>query len=375
MAEKMRIAQEFRDNNHDFRKTKTFVRNVIGNQGNRVSSLRPSTLVHWANKLTAGIAPGDDQRRLNYGDNHHLAIPFGSAREEEILTAFLDNGWSLSRLAAHFGESKSTLWRVIRVRHGYKSFKPKQTHRLKPADLPMRARCCAEIRDFLAAQYDAAQRDGKTFNFWMSDESTFHVSGKINRQLHQVWAHENPHFTVEFDKNSPKVNVWAAVSRKDIYGPIFIDDNITEELYLQYLADFMDELDTRGELNDDSSVCIFQQDGAPAHYGNFTRWFLSHVFGDRWIGRGAPVVEWPPRSPDLTVCDFWLWGHVKNRVYGQPIADMADLKQKIKDAFRSISHAMLNNVFDGFDTRLDQCELLAGGKVEVCRKKHCFVCR
>ena len=24
---------------------------------------------------------------------------------------------------------------------------------------------------------------------------------------------------------------------------------------------------------------------------------------------------WPPRSPDLTVCDFFLWGFVKDNVY------------------------------------------------------------
>lgn len=30
-----------------------------------------------------------------------------------------------------------------------------------------------------------------------------------------------------------------------------------------------------------------------------------------WIGRGGPVL-WPPRSPDLTHLDFFLWGYLKN---------------------------------------------------------------
>ncbi|GBL73687.1 hypothetical protein AVEN_230681-1 [Araneus ventricosus] len=34
----------------------------------------------------------------------------------------------------------------------------------------------------------------------------------------------------------------------------------------------------------------------------------------RWIGRGGPVL-WPPRSPDLTSLDFFLWGHLKELVY------------------------------------------------------------
>ncbi|GBN05744.1 hypothetical protein AVEN_46340-1 [Araneus ventricosus] len=39
----------------------------------------------------------------------------------------------------------------------------------------------------------------------------------------------------------------------------------------------------------------------------------------RWIGRAGlddvPLLPWPPRSPDLTLCDFFLWGYVKDKVY------------------------------------------------------------
>ncbi|GBL92675.1 hypothetical protein AVEN_119075-1 [Araneus ventricosus] len=51
---------------------------------------------------------------------------------------------------------------------------------------------------------------------------------------------------------------------------------------------------------------IFQQDGAPPHYGNIVREFLDTTFPQRWIGRGA-VMAWPPRSPDITPLDFYLW--------------------------------------------------------------------
>ena len=33
-----------------------------------------------------------------------------------------------------------------------------------------------------------------------------------------------------------------------------------------------------------------------------------------------------PRSLDLTPCDFFLWGHLKNRVYQTPPQDMAELR-------------------------------------------------
>ena len=40
-----------------------------------------------------------------------------------------------------------------------------------------------------------------------------------------------------FDNNSPKINVWTAVSRKAIYRPIFVPGNNDQEIYLLYLAD------------------------------------------------------------------------------------------------------------------------------------------
>ena len=52
-----------------------------------------------------------------------------------------------------------------------------------------------------------------------------------------MFALENPHCSVMFDKNSPKINVWAAVSRKGIYRPIFVPGNNDQDIYLLYLAD------------------------------------------------------------------------------------------------------------------------------------------
>ncbi|GBN98620.1 hypothetical protein AVEN_272953-1 [Araneus ventricosus] len=61
---------------------------------------------------------------------------------------------------------------------------------------------------------------------------------------------------------------------------------------------------------------ICQQDGAPPHYGNIVREFLDATFPQRWIGRGA-AMAWPPRSPDITPLDFYVWGYVKQHVYSE----------------------------------------------------------
>ncbi|KAJ4436416.1 hypothetical protein ANN_19049 [Periplaneta americana] len=51
----------------------------------------------------------------------------------------------------------------------------------------------------------------------------------------------------------------------------------------------------------------FQHDGAPAHYAFAVRNCINERFPYRWIGRSGSV-QGPPRSPDLTPMDFFLWG-------------------------------------------------------------------
>ena len=44
-----------------------------------------------------------------------------------------------------------------------------------------------------------------------SNEATFHVSGKLNKQNVRIWGSEKFHGTREIERNSPKVNVWCGI--------------------------------------------------------------------------------------------------------------------------------------------------------------------
>ncbi|KAK3881581.1 hypothetical protein Pcinc_013963 [Petrolisthes cinctipes] len=65
-------------------------------------------------------------------------------------------------------------------------------------------------------------------------------------------------------------------------------------------------------------------DGAPVHFARDTRDFINVMYPDKWIGRGGPIA-WPPKSPDLTPLDFYLWGHLKSRVYATQINTRQEL--------------------------------------------------
>nr|CAD7586022.1 unnamed protein product [Timema genevievae] len=58
-----------------------------------------------------------------------------------------------------------------------------------------------------------------------------------------------------------------------------------------------------------------QKVGAPAHYDDAVR----HHLDNRLLSQAMDCMQWvlPARSPNLTLCDVWLWGHMKGIVYSQ----------------------------------------------------------
>ena len=64
------------------------------------------------------------------------------------------------------------------------------------------------------------------------------------------------------------------------------------------------------QMNEDSDDYVFQQDGCPAHFHNDVQDYLNTNFPQLWIGcfgqEDVALLYWPPKSPDLTPCDFFL---------------------------------------------------------------------
>jgi len=94
-----------------------------------------------------------------------------------------------------------------------------------------------------------------------SDESTFHVSGRVNTHNCRIWGSENLRVSLEHVRDSPKVNVFCALRKERVYGPFFfMETTITGIVYLDMLQEFLipqlDEDDQEGRIH-------FQQDGAP----------------------------------------------------------------------------------------------------------------
>ena len=95
-----------------------------------------------------------------------------------------------------------------------------------------------------------------------------------------------------------------------VIGPFsFHETTITADIYLNLLTEYV-----APQLIDSQPNIIFQQDGAPPHWGSRVCQFLNETFSEQWIGRDEPI-SWPPHLPDITPLDFFLWGYVKDTVY------------------------------------------------------------
>ena len=77
-------------------------------------------------------------------------------------------------------------------------------------------------------------------------------------------------------------------------------------------------------------------------------------------------MEWPPRSPDLTPCDFFLWGYLKGKVFTTPPNDLNDLRNRIQQEVETLRNhpQTVRKAVQGMLSRSQLCLEREGGHVE-----------
>ena len=120
-------------------------------------------------------------------------------------------------------------------------------------------------------------------------------------------------------------------------------------------------------------------------YGCFSVEFFNIAGSDLLQKETTTFSPWPPRSPDLTPWDFFLWGFVKDRVYVPQLPmSLKELGDRITHAMQTITADMLHRVWDKFDYRLDVCRVTEGActgllwlirNLDICRCWRCKLCQ
>lgn len=268
---------------------------------------------------------------------------------------------STRRAAQELGISRTSMQRILKTKLKLFPYKIQMFQQLTAFDMQRRV----EFADrMLGMMSDGSIR---TERIWFSDEAHFWLNGHVNKQNHHFWARENPHIFETTTLKPEKLTVWCAISEVGIVGPYFFDQTVNGPRYLEMLTnDFFPVIQGMDAIDH----FWFQQDGALPHRTNLVFEALEEFFDNRVIGlsyeeRTGLGMDWPPYSPDLTPCDFFLWGYLKDKVYGHKPRNIEQLKDAIIHEVNAIDREKLKNVIQGFDRRLAAVKEKNGGHIEA----------
>ncbi|GFT44641.1 DUF4817 domain-containing protein [Trichonephila clavipes] len=249
------------------------------------------------------------------------------AVEMEAIASDAASGTSSAReTARRLDLPPSSVRNILRQILQLYPYKLQSCHKLLPADT-------AQSEAFAKWAFSKMEQDPTwVFNILWTDEAPFSLHGDVNNHNCRIWATSSP------------LNGW-------------ITEKVNAQRYLTLLWEaFVPCLIQRGQI----SNVTFMQDGANSHTANPVKAFLIQTFGeDRIVSRRCRQ-QWPPRSPDLTLADFWLWGYLKSHVYLSGPSSLSELKDAIRREVSSIHPDMLHSAVAGFVTRLE-CLLPCGG--------------
>lgn len=278
--------------------------------------------------------------------------------EEEILEIIAENpGLSVRRIATRLGLSKMSVWRVLK-KEGLHPYHFRRVQELNEPDFLRRLVFASWINRRVRSDPNFCKK-----NLW-TDEATFTRSGYVNHRNEHLWLQENPHAVKDSSyQHQFSVNVWAGIIDDVLIGPIILPATMNGPRFLEFLqTDFLDAL-LELPIHYRSGM-LLQMDGAPAHFAVSVRNYVNENYAP-WIGRGG-TISWPPRSPDLTPLDFFLWGTIKQKVYVEVPNTREQLIDKILQVANELREdkEMIRRSTQNISIRAMACLQHSGGHFE-----------
>lgn len=261
---------------------------------------------------------------------------------------------SIRQAARESGLSFHTIRTVLKKELKWHAWEPHYCQSLSAEDCDIRM----EFGENMLALYEEWSDLFK--NILWSDEAVFHIGGFVKRHNCHYWAGEDPFVMSAKMQNLPNVTVWCGMTSDRIVGPFILRDTMNAERYLIMLQDEIWPVISAWENVED---LIFMQDGTPPHFDVVVREWLNAHFPGRWMGRRGPY-EWPARSPDLTPCDFFLWGWLKDQVYETKPKTLEELEERIQEVMSSIPQEFLVKSVDAIPGRLEKLVAKSGAHIE-----------
>lgn len=292
-----------------------------------------TTVQHWKKKF---------EETGNLSTKPRSGRPSDEHMKESVVQYVKENDTANQRRVARFlGTSQSSVHRYLK-QEKVKPFKFSFQQELTEDDPDRRIEFCSWI----------INENGTNFcrRIIFSDEASFYLNGHVRKHNLFYYSEENEHRLIRVPMKSPGLTVWAAVSYDLGITFSIIRETMNQVRYVDVLNQKL--LPFVG----DNTQHWYQHDGAPPHFSIAARTWLDEHFPQRWIGRRGPQ-EWPPRSPDLTIPDFWLWSYVKDRVYAieNNFLNLDELQGAISRVLSDIDHRIIRKCYTNFVERCNLC--------------------
>ena len=147
----------------------------------------------------------------------------------------------------------------------------------------------------------------------------------------------------------------------DIHGIVNLHwvpegQTVNQHYYINVLSELRERLrKKRPELWKEKSW-VLHHDNAPAHSALSVKKFLAKY--------SIPVLEHPAYSPDLALCDFYLFPKVKSALIGTRFESVEDVKKKAARLLKDLTEQDFQHCFQQWKIRMERCRDRDGVYIE-----------
>ena len=332
----MKLGKSFTDTRVDLQK-------VYGD-----SCLSKSAISKWMNRFKDGRETTEDDARIGR--------PV-TATDEKTVTAihqFIleDRRTTVENVADKFAISYGAAQDVMTNKLGMRRVSARWVPRLlTPAQMGVRVKMCHEY-------HRKYKEEGDNFlnRVITCDETWIHFYEPESKRQSSVWKHpSSPSPTKALvSKSAGKV---MAIIFCDIYGVLLnhfvpTKTTVTGSYYATLLrSELMSAIRKKRPCLLTTGFYL-HHDNAPCH--------SSQVVKDTVEKLNVALLPHPPYSPDLAICDFWLFPNLKNNLRGAKFESREELRYAVDRQLREMSRDGLQHVYAAWIERWSKCIACTG---------------
>ena len=306
-----------------------------------------STLRRWATPSPLSIGPHNSRANrtgniTNVDENIEAIKQYLNEHQGQA---------SIREISAAVELSRSSVHRILKS-EGLHPYKCVEVQALSETAKAQRAEFC----NLMLCQID----DDPTYHHRIifTDETSV-GEPRLNHQNDRVWSESQPYEFREHRRIRQKAMAFSGMNYHLGVLPVYwVDSTLNTLRYMELLdSEVTPHLLSITGPNELKDYYIWMQDGSPAHISCPAVVLLYQTY-DNIISKNSDI-PWPPYSPDLNPCDYYLWGRAKEDYLSSP--NIQHHKIAFENKMADISLEECQKAIDDFPRRLQLCLGAEGG--------------